>query len=339
MKRKLLQAFCVLLCVLLLVGGCSPSSPVGGTPDSEAQAQQAASDGFALYQEATQNQIRKAQLNQRTEGTVEFTENGTTHSLAFTIDLQLSGDPTAPLLAKKVSYSRDETQFSYTVYDREGTRYYSDDTQKYYEPVSADKTNHEAGRVQLPDMTFAAFEQTVLTEKEKSSSVELTVEGERLEDVLLAEDGLLKALLGDSLQTDESSYLDPVRVEFTVSSDGLFEAYSMSYTVHREVEGEDAPIEVSVISFIRQPGKAVTIEFPDFSEYVNKADLPGNTMDGDALAALTAVLEMLFDEEGKRVTNFGERYDALCIIYGEDALNAAITWYETYLQESPGEVG
>ena len=332
-------ALCLLLCAVVGLTGCNPAEPTGGEEDAKAAAEKAAADGYALYQDASENMRMLANIDQLTEGTVKVTVDGETKELRFTLNLQLAGDPITPLLAKSLSYTRGDAEHAYTMYDKADRRYYSDGTQKYYESITAEQTTAEATRVNLPALTFAAFEQTVIEKTDALTTAKLTVEGERLEGVLLAEDGFLAALLDEDLQLGEETYLDTVTLQFSVNPEGFLVSHSVRYTVHQQIDGEDSTVDVSMSTFVRHPGTVVKIEFPDFSDYGNKADLPGNTMDGETLVALTSVLEMLYDNNGNRVEQFTERYSALCVAFGQEAVDAAVAWYEAYLQEAPGDVG
>ena len=327
---KQLRRAVILVCILLLCAGCAqtPSDSHNDPNQEETERRARVEQGYTLYSEAAENRRILASVDSTTTGTVTATVNGEAHDLRFTAELKLGGDPTAPLLYKHFTLTEAGSTVEYTQYYRDGKRYYHDEHQQYSENFTGDDATAMADQFSLVAMTAAAFRDVSVVAKSNNTQISVTVDSERIEDELLREDGLFYTLLGSTLPAGTQPTVTEAAVSFAVNGDIYFTDYTQSYTV----EAGDSVYRVQLRTAIHHVAEAVTIEFPDFEEYTDKSKTPGNTLDAQALDALTSVMEELYTDTGERVEDFEARYAALCEQHEAAAVDAAIQWYDNYLR-------
>lgn len=247
---------------------------------------------------------------------------------------------TAEALSLHNSYGNTITLYDSSTVEESRSLYYSDGTmymadvegKKEYYPLSEEDAQSLASSYSNVALEFPSeiFAESVVTRNESDTSVMALTAVENITDLIstfTADDlSIYYTPVSDSF---DITYSDEALLGFTVNKNGCFDRMTIEYMIYfTHSMGEGSARMTVDVRFVDNDG-TVEITAPDsldeYTPYLGEEEPTQDEMDAQYMEDTLA----LFDENNKRIPDFGQKYIECCMKYGKQAVDNIVDTFES----------
>lgn len=251
MKRKSFKSLAaILLCVGIttLFSGCGKKDP------------------YTIYMDASKKTSSLPGMEANYSVDMNMDVAGSTIAIKMSSDMRIDGnntdnmkldmDMTMDLLGQNIT-----TKTYYT----DGYYYMDSMGSKFKYPMNIEELQERlvANNVQT-ELKEEDFKKLTLTKKDNLYELTFTIDADSMNNMVASSMSSLSDMLGDDSAETTVGNIDGT---MTVNKDGYISTMTMKFPCTVSVEGQDVECDMTIAFEYIDPGKDVTVELPDFSEY------------------------------------------------------------------------